>query len=152
AARNVPLIEDVCESHGATMAGRKLGTFSLMSNFSFYFAHHMSTIEGGMISTNSDDCYQRLRMLRSHGMVREATDASFRDSFAELCPVLPPVFIFASPAYTCRSTEINAVIGRSQLRRLDENNDLRRRNLQLFLGLLDSGRYVTNFACEGSCN
>ena len=49
-ARNIPLIEDVCESHGATFNGRKLGTFGLMSNFSFYYAHHMSTIEGGMIS------------------------------------------------------------------------------------------------------
>jgi CDP-6-deoxy-D-xylo-4-hexulose-3-dehydrase len=152
AARGVPLIEDVCESHGATLDGRKLGTFGLMSNFSFYFAHHMSTIEGGMISTNSDDYYQRLRMLRSHGMVREATDADLRESFAELCPDLNPDFIFAWPAYNCRSTEINAVIGRSQLKRLDDNNHVRRRNLELFLSLLDPQRYVTDFACEGSCN
>jgi CDP-6-deoxy-D-xylo-4-hexulose-3-dehydrase len=152
AACGVPLIEDVCESHGTTMAGRKLGTFGLMSNFSFYFAHHMSTIEGGMISTDSDDYHQRLRMLRSHGMVREATDAGLRESFAELCPDLNPDFIFAWPAYNCRSTEINAVIGRSQLKRLDENNHIRRRNLELFLSLLDPDRYVTDFACEGSCN
>jgi CDP-6-deoxy-D-xylo-4-hexulose-3-dehydrase len=151
-ARGIPLIEDVCESHGATLGGRKLGTFGLMSNFSFYFAHHMSTIEGGMISTNSDDFYQRLRMLRSHGMVREASDEGLRDSFHELCPDLHPDFIFAWPAYNCRSTELNAVIGRSQLQRLDENNALRRRNLELFLSLLDPQRYVTDFACEGSCN
>ncbi len=151
-ARGVTLIEDVCESHGATMQGRKLGTFGLMSNFSFYFAHHMSTIEGGMISTDNDDYYQRLRMLRSHGMVREASDPGLRESFAELCPDLNPDFIFAWPAYNCRSTEINAVIGRSQLRRLDENNALRRRHLELFLSLLDSRRYITEFACEGSCN
>ncbi len=54
----VPLIEDVCESHGATFAGRKLGTFGLASNFSFYYAHHLSTIEGGMVCTNDADLYE----------------------------------------------------------------------------------------------
>jgi CDP-6-deoxy-D-xylo-4-hexulose-3-dehydrase len=152
AARNIPLIEDVCESHGATFEGCKLGSFGLMSNFSFYFAHHKSTIEGGMICTDNGDFYQRLRMLRSHGMVRESTDADLRDSFAELCPDLHPDFIFAWPAYNCRSTEINAVIGQSQLQRLDANNHERQRNLELFLGLLDSEHFMTDFAAEGSCN
>ena len=50
--KQVPLIEDVCESHGATFKNKKLGSFGLMSNFSFYFAHHMSTIEGGMVCTD----------------------------------------------------------------------------------------------------
>src|SRR5436190_1425879 len=53
-ARNIPLIEDVCESHGATFQGHKLGTYGLMSNFSFYYAHHMSTIEGGIVCTNDE--------------------------------------------------------------------------------------------------
>ncbi|MFQ5751631.1 MAG: DegT/DnrJ/EryC1/StrS family aminotransferase, partial [bacterium] len=52
---NIPLIEDTCESYGATFQGRKLGTFGLMSNFSFYYAHHLSTIEGGMVCTNDPD-------------------------------------------------------------------------------------------------
>ena len=68
------LIEDVCESHGATFNGRKLGSYGMMSNFSFYFAHHMSTIEGGMVCTNDESVYQMLRMYRSHGMVREAIE------------------------------------------------------------------------------
>src|SRR5205823_3123037 len=50
--RRIPLIEDVCEAHGATFNGHKLGTFGLISNFSFYYAHHLSTIEGGMVCTN----------------------------------------------------------------------------------------------------
>ena len=58
AARGIPLIEDVCESHGATFEGRKLGTFGLASNFSFYYAHHLSTIEGGMVCTNDADLYE----------------------------------------------------------------------------------------------
>src|SRR4051812_27280543 len=55
--RGVPLIEDVCESHGATFERRKLGTLGLASNFSFYYAHHLSTIEGGMVCTNNADIY-----------------------------------------------------------------------------------------------
>ena len=76
--RGIPLIEDVCESHGATHRGKKAGTFGLASNFSFYFAHHMSTIEGGMVCTDDEDFYQACRMLRSHGMVRESDNPEFR--------------------------------------------------------------------------
>ena len=72
-ARRIPLIEDVCESYGATFDRQKLGTFGLMSDFSFYYAHHLTTVEGGMISTNDSDLYETLRMLRSHGMVRESS-------------------------------------------------------------------------------
>src|SRR5262249_22485951 len=81
--REVPLLEDVCESHGATFSGRKLGTFGLASNFSFYYAHHLSTIEGGMVSTNSADLYETARMLRGHGMVRELDSESRRREYAD---------------------------------------------------------------------
>jgi CDP-6-deoxy-D-xylo-4-hexulose-3-dehydrase len=152
AARNIPLIEDVCESHGATYNGRKLGTFGLVSNFSFYYAHHLSTIEGGMLCTNDPDLYQTFRMMRSHGMVREATSDETKQSYWNAYPDLNPEFIFAFPAFNVRSTELNAVIGRSQLKRLDENNAIRSRNLKLFLDNLDSDAYFTDFAFEGSCN
>ena len=150
--RNIPLIEDVCESHGATFKGRKLGTFGLMSNFSFYYAHHMSTIEGGIICTEDRALYETLRMLRSHGMVREATSEAIKRGYMERNPDLNPDFIFAFPAYNVRPTEISAVIGRSQLKRLDENNKVRIKNLELFLSNLDSAKYQTDFATEGSCN
>lgn len=150
--RNIPLIEDVCESHGATFKGRKLGTFGLMSNFSFYYAHHMSTIEGGMVCTNDRDLYEVVRMLRSHGMVREATSDELKRSYVEKHPDLNPDFIFAFPAYNVRPTEIGAIIGRSQLKRLDENNEIRIKNLELFLSNLDSTKYQTDFATDGSCN
>lgn len=151
-AREVPLIEDVCESHGATFNGRKLGTFGLMSNFSFYYAHHMSTIEGGMISTNNEELYQTLRMLRSHGMIRESTSANVKEAYVKTHPDLNPDFIFAFPAYNVRSTEINAVIGREQLKRLDSNNTIRRDNFDLFLRNLDPSKYQTDFETAGSCN
>lgn len=151
-ARNIPLIEDVCESHGATFQGRKLGSFGLMSNFSSYYAHHMSTIEGGMISTNDADFYEALRMFRSHGMVREASSETLKESYRQQYPDLNPDFIFAFPAYNMRGTEINAVLGRAQLRRLDQNNERRRANLRLFLDHLDPQKYRTDFELEGSCN
>jgi len=150
--RNVSLIEDVCESHGATFNGRKAGTFGLMSNFSFYYAHHLTTIEGGMVCTNDDGLYEILRMLRSHGMVREASSDSVKNGYKSRHPDLNPDFIFAYPAWNVRSTELNAVMGRQQLKRLDENNRRRTENLHLFLEHLDSEKYRTDFATEGSSN
>jgi CDP-6-deoxy-D-xylo-4-hexulose-3-dehydrase len=152
AARKIPLIEDVCESHGATHAGGKLGTFGAVSNFSFYYAHHMSTIEGGMVSTDDPDLYETVRMLRSHGMVRESRSEEVKQGYRERHPDLNPDFIFAFPGYNMRSTELNAVMGRAQLRRLDRNNAIRRENLALFLAQLDPDLYRTDFAVEGSCN
>ena len=127
----IPLIEDVCESHGATHNGQKLGSFGWVSNFSFYYAHHMSTIEGGMLCTNDSDLYETFRMLRSHGMVRSSSQ-ELKEAYWKKHPDLNPDFIFAFPAYNVRNTEIGAIIGRSQLPRLDENNQLRTRNQQIF--------------------
>jgi CDP-6-deoxy-D-xylo-4-hexulose-3-dehydrase len=150
--RNVPLIEDVCESHGATFNGRKVGAFGLVSNFSFYYAHHMSTIEGGMVCTDDPELYQIIRMMRSHGMVRESTSDTMKDTYREQCSDLNPDFIFAFPAFNVRSTEINAVIGRNQLKRLDDNVRKRTENLKLFLRSIDPAIYQTDFATDGSSN
>ena len=114
------LIEDVCESHGATFNGTKLGSIGFASNFSFYFAHHMSTIEGGMISTNDDNFYQFCRSLRSHGMVRELTDESLKSEYGKNYSDLNQDFVFIGPAHNFRSTEINAVLGLFQLKKLDD--------------------------------
>src|SRR3989338_5188317 len=150
--KGVHLLEDVCESHGATFTGKKLGSFGLMSNFSFYYAHHLSTIEGGMVCTNDKGLYETLCMFRSHGMIRENKSLESRERYHKLHPDLNPDFIFAFPAYNVRSTEINAVLGISQLKRLDENNQKRKDNLATFLSNLNRNRYQTDFAAEGSCN
>jgi CDP-6-deoxy-D-xylo-4-hexulose-3-dehydrase len=150
--RNIPLVEDVCESYGATFKGKKLGIFGLISNFSFYYAHHMSTIEGGMISTNDGSIYEMTRMFRSHGMVREADSPSLKEAYQKKYPDLNPDFIFAFPAYNMRSTEINAVLGLSQLQRLDKNNKIRSKNLKIFLSNLDPNIYQTDFETRGSCS
>jgi CDP-6-deoxy-D-xylo-4-hexulose-3-dehydrase len=150
--RKIALIEDVCESHGATFKGKKLGSFGLISNFSFYFAHHMSTIEGGMVCTNDHDIYEMVRMLRSHGMVREALSDKCKQKYINENPDLSPDFIFAFPAYNVRSTEIGAVMGLSQLKHIDENNAKRIRNFEIFLKNLDPNKYRTDFDLNGSCN
>jgi CDP-6-deoxy-D-xylo-4-hexulose-3-dehydrase len=150
--RDIPFIEDVCESHGATFKDKKLGSFGLISNFSFYYAHHLSTIEGGMVCTNDEEIYELLRMLRSHGMVRESSNNDLKNQYITDNPYLSPDFIFAYPAYNVRNTEIGAVIGRNQLKRLDRNNDKRKKNFKLFLDNLDPSRYRTDFDLNGSCN
>ncbi len=150
--RGVPLIEDVCESHGAALHGRKCGTLGLASNFSFYYAHHMSTIEGGVICTNDDKFYQYCRLYRSHGMIRESTDEALKNEAVEKYPELRPEFLFLVPGYNMRSTEINAVIGLNQLKRLDRNNQRRAENFRLFLDNLDREKYFTDFQQEGAVN
>lgn len=149
---NILLIEDVCESHGTTFQGCKVGNFGFASNFSFYFAHHMSTIEGGMISTNNFEFYQVCRALRSHGMVREMTSSTMKNSVIEANPDLNPDFIFLRPAHNFRSTEINAVIGLSQLPKLDDKNQERIDNFDLFISNLNSEKYHIAINTEGNCN
>lgn len=150
--RDIPLIEDVCESHGARHGGSKVGTFGWLSNFSFYYAHHLSTIEGGMICTDDEEAYERARMFRSHGMVREAASEAVRSRFVAENPDLNPAFIFACPGYNLRNTEIGGILGLSQLRRLDEGIDRRNANLRRFLEQIDDKRYRTDFKLDGCSN
>ena len=150
--KKIILIEDVCESHGAKFKNKKLGTYGLASNFSFYYAHHMSTIEGGMISTNNKKFYETVRILRSHGMLREGDNKKYEKIIIKKYPQLSPKFIFLYPAYNLRNNEISAVIGINQLKRLDKNNKIRIRNLEYFLKNINSKIYKTDFELNGSCN
>jgi len=151
-SQNILLIEDVCESHGTTYKDTKVGNVGFASNFSFYFAHHMSTIEGGMISTNNHEFYQICRALRSHGMTREMTDISMRQKLIDSNPDLNPDFIFLRPAHNFRSTEINAVIGLSQIKKLDSKNQERKDNFDLFISNLNPDKYYIALNTEGNCN
>jgi CDP-4-dehydro-6-deoxyglucose reductase, E1 len=149
--KNILLIEDVCESHGATFKNKKLGSYGYASNFSFYFAHHMTTIEGGIVCTNDENFYQVCRALRSHGMVREMTNG-LKDKIISENPELNKDFIFIHPAHNFRSTELNAVIGLSQINKLDSNNTRRVNNFKYFMDRLDSNKYHTDIEMEGQCN
>ena len=143
------LIEDCCESHGATYEGYKVGSFGDMSCFSFYFGHHMTTIEGGMLCTNDKKIYEFAKMFRSHGMTREASPET-RALYEK--EDVNPLFTFAVPGYNMRSTEINAVLGLEQLKRLDYNIMKRQENLNTWLEHLDSDKFFTEFAVQGSSN
>ena len=155
-------IEDCCEAIGADSGGRKLGTFGLASNFSFYYAHHMTTIEGGMICTDDDGFADVCRMLRGHGMTREASKVpelmvvdsdkgprlALRTTYHDHYGTSPD-FTFAYAGFNCRNTEIAAAIGLSQLKRLDENVQRRNENLRTFLAHQDPETYQTDFAVDG---
>ena len=151
-ARKIPLIEDVCESHGATHRERKAGSIGWASNFSYYYAHHMSTIEGGMVCTNDEELYEQVRMLRSHGMARELSSESLKAEYQSANPELNPDFIFGLPGYNARNTEIGGILGRSQLKRLDSIVAQRTENLKTFLAEIDPEKYRTDFETEGSSN
>jgi len=146
----IDLIEDVCESHGATYNGSKVGTFGLMSNFSFYYAHHLTTIEGGMISTNSEEIYQYARMMRSHGLVRESKSNEIKDAYSDKYPDLNPEFIFAYAAHNMRPTEINGILGSSQLKRLDNNITARTSNFLDYVKNIDNEKFYNGFETNGS--
>jgi CDP-6-deoxy-D-xylo-4-hexulose-3-dehydrase len=150
--KKIILLEDVCESHGATFKNKKLGTYGLLSNFSFYYAHHLSTIEGGMVCTNNKKMYELIKMLRSHGMARESGNKIFETKMIKQYPKLSPKFIFLYPAYNMRNNEISAVIGLSQLKRLDRNNIIRSKNLKIFLENLNDSYYRTDYKFEGNSN
>ena len=150
--KKILLLEDVCESHGARFGKKKLGTFGLISNFSFYYAHHLSTIEGGMVCTNDKKIHELVRMLRAHGMARESGNQKFEKETIKKYPDLSPKFIFLYPAYNMRNNEISATIGISQLKRLDKNNFIRSKNLKIFLENLDKRHYRTEYDIRGNSN
>jgi CDP-6-deoxy-D-xylo-4-hexulose-3-dehydrase len=150
--KNLILIEDCCESHGATFDGKKVGSFGSISNFSFYFAHHMTSIEGGMISSSKEVYGDLGRIFRSHGMLRESDNDKVKEKIQELNPDLNPDFIFLEAAHNHRSTELNAVLARNQLKRLDLNNIKRKNNLDIFLDGLDPKKYYTKFDRKGNSN
>jgi len=150
--KKIMLIEDVCESHGAKFDGKKLGSFGWTSNFSFYYAHHMSTIEGGMVCTSCNETYQNLRMLRSHGMLREVNDEKYKFQEIKKHKFLNKDFIFKLAGYNFRNNEIGALIGINQLKKLDENIKKRNSNHQYFLSLLNNDYFYTEFDLKGSSN
>ena len=142
--RNILLIEDCCESHGAVYNDKKIGTYGDMSNFSFYFGHHITTIEGGVVCTNNSEIYELSKLFRSHGMTREASD-TLQDKYKLKYPDNNPLFTFAVPGYNVRNQEINAVLGISQLNgsnrmgsRLIKNIKRRQENFNTWLHWLDS--------------
>jgi len=131
---NAIFIDDVCESHGCTSYdGSKVGSNSLGATFSFYFGHHMSTIEGGMISTNDSELYDLMKLKRSHGLARVSDRF---DYYSDQNPDIEKSFLFVTDGYNFRNTELAAVLGLSQLKRLNKFIEIRRDNYFKFLGVV----------------
>jgi CDP-6-deoxy-D-xylo-4-hexulose-3-dehydrase len=142
---NALILEDVCESHGVEgPSGKKRGTDSVGSTFSFYFGHHMTTIEGGVVCTNNTELYELMRMKRSHGMAREGSPHMFK-KYSEENPDIDPAFLFMTDGYNFRNHEVCAVLGLSQIKRLDKNIEIRRRNYQYWMQGLLSGLGTDNY-------
>ena len=130
---NALILEDICESHGVRGPdGKRRGVDSVGSTFSFYFGHHMTTIEGGVVCTNNTKLYEIMRMKRSHGMAREASPKVFQQ-YAKENPEIDPTFLFVTEGYNLRNHEVCAVLGLSQIKRLDKNIEIRKNNYKHWL-------------------
>ena len=149
--RRITLIEDVCESHGAKHNNKKLGSFGLISNFSFYYAHHMTTIEGGMVCTNNKKFMNYPKYLDHMGWL-ERQKIKFEKKIIKKYKSLSPQFIFLYPTLNFRNNEIGAVFGLNQLKSLDKNNLERTKNLKFFIKNLDKKKYWTDYKINGSSN
>ena len=121
------LIEDCCEATGAKEGGIKVGNFGLMGSISFYFGHHMTTIEGGIIVTNDFELYNLLKSLRSHGWIKETNRENNYPEFKN------KNFVFDVEGYNLRSTNLNASIGLIQLKKIDSFIEKRLQNHKYFL-------------------
>jgi CDP-6-deoxy-D-xylo-4-hexulose-3-dehydrase len=116
---DIRLIEDTCESMGSEYNNKKLGTFGDLSTFSFYFGHHMSTIEGGMISTDDEDLYHILLSIRSHGWDRDlpkSKQVELREKYK--IGNFRSLYTFYYPGFNLRATDLQAFIGLQQLNKL----------------------------------
>lgn len=145
---NAIFLEDICESHGVESPHgcRRGGTSSTASTFSFYYGHHMTTIEGGFVSTNDKELYELMRMKRSHGMAREMSPDYYKAAAAKH-PDIDSRFLFLTDGHNFRNTEIGAVLGLSQLKRLDDSIAIRRKNFSFFvseLKKLEEHFYIPN--------
>ncbi len=139
--RDIVLLEDNCESMGATFEGKQTGTFGLMGTYSSFFSHHISTMEGGMVVTDDEEIYHILLALRAHGWTRnlpkqnKITTNKSDDPFTE-------AFRFVLPGYNLRPLEMSGALGLAQLRKLPMIVRERRNNAERFLQIMKQFPYL----------
>ncbi|MEC7948580.1 MAG: DegT/DnrJ/EryC1/StrS family aminotransferase [Myxococcota bacterium] len=129
------LLEDACGAHGARVGDTNVGARGFAGVFSFFFSHTLSTVEGGMITTNDAVFADALRGLRAHGWVRERTD---RAAIEAAHPEIDPRFLFASPGYNLRPTDLAGAFGIHQVPRLDGFVARRRQNHAAWCAAIDA--------------
>lgn len=141
AGKGITLLEDNCESMGATYEGKQAGTFGAMGTYSSFFSHHIATMEGGCVVTDDEELYHILLCIRAHGWTRnlpkfnkvtgEKSDDPFEESFK-----------FVLPGYNVRPLEMSGAIGKEQLKKLPEFIRFRRENANYFQSLFSDHPYL----------
>ncbi len=133
---NLKVIEDTCESYGAKIGNRFVGSFGDAATFSFYASHHITTIEGGMILTDNEKIYETARSLRAHGWVRDY-DKSTIDKYSKKYPSVDTRFMFVTQGYNLRPTDISGAIGSEQLKIFEDTIEGKRRLAKYWNGELE---------------
>lgn len=133
--RQIILLEDNCESMGATFEGKQAGTFGLMGSYSSFFSHHISTMEGGMVVTDDEELYHIMLSLRAHGWTRNLPETN-RVCGTKSSNAFEESFRFVLPGYNLRPLELSGAIGLSQIRKLPELVRIRRENAERFVELV----------------
>ena len=142
----VILLEDTCEGMGCEYIGRKLGTFGLVSTFSTFFGHHISTIEGGIISTDDKDFYELLVSIRSHGWDRDLskeTQVKLQKEWG--VSEFNALYTFYYAGFNFRSTDLQAYIGLTQIDKLDDWGKQREDNYYLYQKLINTEWKPTSY-------
>ena len=132
---NLIILEDCCESHGAKFNNHKVGNYGIASTFSFYWGHHITTIEGGMVCTSNVELNDLFILKRSHGLAREL-DKSKHEKYKNQFPEIDFNFLFLTQGYNVRNTELHAMIGIEQLKHIDRYINIRNRNHKMFLEII----------------
>jgi len=139
--RNITLLEDNCESMGATLNGKQAGTFGVMGSYSSFFSHHIATMEGGCITTDDEELYHILLCIRAHGWTRNLPKENHVSGIKSDDP-FEESFKFMLPGYNVRPLEMSGAIGIEQLRKLPGFIKQRRKNANLFIDLFGSHPYI----------
>jgi CDP-6-deoxy-D-xylo-4-hexulose-3-dehydrase len=135
---NLLILEDCCEALGATWNGVKVGNFGIGASFSFFFSHHMTTMEGGMITCPDYPTAEQLKILRAHGWLRNVEHTDYDLS----AYILDPRYTFINWGFNVRPTDIQAGFGLHQLRKLPEFNQQRKELAQKFFAFIDQTPFL----------
>lgn len=136
------LIEDCCESMGAKYKNKSVGSFGDIASFSFYFSHHITTIEGGMVTSSNNDLSELIRILRAHGWIREMKNKEdFKKTFQEI----DEKFLFVNVGYNLRLNELQAAIGNTQLKKFNSILDKRKTVAKRWLDILSKFKHIFSF-------
>lgn len=126
---NLYVIEDACEAHGAEFKGQKVGSFGDLATFSFFFSHHLSTIEGGMVLTNNEELAELAKASRVFGWIR---DLKNKDKIAQEYEDIDPRYLFVNTGFNFRPTEIQGAFGIHQIVKLNKFIEIRRENAEFW--------------------